>query len=89
MTPLPFEHNSLLAGIDAALAHDDHDKEDDDADTAADRHLQQQGGYVLCLDDDVAPHPGTVSRLVDELEADDGAFMATGEVVVVVDVTMW
>lgn len=35
-------------------------------------------GYVLCLDDDVALHPGTVARLVDELESDGSAFMATG-----------
>lgn len=35
-------------------------------------------GYVLCLDDDVALHPGTIGRLVDELEGDAAAFMATG-----------
>ena len=36
------------------------------------------GGYVLFLDDDVALHPGTIGRLVDELEGDPSAFMATG-----------
>ncbi|KAI8469454.1 MAG: hypothetical protein J3K34DRAFT_522121 [Monoraphidium minutum] len=35
-------------------------------------------GYVLFLDDDVALHPGTIGRLVDELEGDPSAFMATG-----------
>jgi GT2 family glycosyltransferase len=35
-------------------------------------------GYVLTLDDDVALHPGTIGRLVDELEGDPAAFMATG-----------
>ncbi|KAG2437459.1 hypothetical protein HXX76_006109 [Chlamydomonas incerta] len=36
------------------------------------------GGYVLCLDDDVQLHPGSVAELVAEMEADPGLFMATG-----------
>ncbi|GBF99914.1 hypothetical protein Rsub_12822 [Raphidocelis subcapitata] len=37
-----------------------------------------QSGYVLALDDDVALHAGTITRLVEELEGDESAFMATG-----------
>ncbi|KXZ49587.1 hypothetical protein GPECTOR_20g443 [Gonium pectorale] len=36
------------------------------------------GGYVLCLDDDVALHPGSLADLVAELEAAPAVFMATG-----------
>ncbi|KAK9804057.1 hypothetical protein WJX73_000030 [Symbiochloris irregularis] len=34
--------------------------------------------YVLCLDDDATMHPHSLQMLVQALEADDSAFMATG-----------
>lgn len=59
---------SLLAGVQAAVG----------SAPAAAAAGGSSEGYVLFLDDDVALHPGTIGRLVDELEGDDGAFMATG-----------
>jgi hypothetical protein len=35
--------------------------------------------YILCLDDDVLPHPGLLAALVQDMEADASLFMATGE----------
>lgn len=35
--------------------------------------------YVLCLDDDVQPHPGLLAALVADMQADASLFMATGK----------
>ena len=35
--------------------------------------------YMLCLDDDIVLHPGTLAELVAGLATDDSCFMATGE----------
>ncbi|GFR40244.1 hypothetical protein Agub_g814 [Astrephomene gubernaculifera] len=45
---------------------------------AADPRVASEGGYVLCLDDDVALHPGSLEDLVAEMEARPDVFMATG-----------
>lgn len=34
--------------------------------------------YILCLDDDIVLHPGTLAALVAGLAANDDCFMATG-----------
>ena len=34
--------------------------------------------WVLCLDDDVLVHPGTLHTLVEGLPQQQGCFMATG-----------
>ena len=44
-------------------------------------HLQAANAehkYVLCLDDDVTVHQRSLQMLVEALETDDSAFMATG-----------
>ncbi|GLC37638.1 hypothetical protein PLESTB_001665300 [Pleodorina starrii] len=45
---------------------------------SCDPRVGRERGYVLCLDDDVALHPGTLEEMVADLEARPGAFMATG-----------
>lgn len=42
------------------------------------RAASQQSKYMLCLDDDVILHPSALQTLVNKLESDPSAFMATG-----------
>lgn len=45
---------------------------------SCDPRVAQDAGYVLCLDDDVAMHPGSLEELVGDLEEQKHAFIATG-----------
>ncbi|GIL68483.1 hypothetical protein Vafri_21752 [Volvox africanus] len=45
---------------------------------SCDPRLARERGYILCLDDDVALHPGTLMDLVEDLQHRPDVFMATG-----------
>ncbi|EFJ40451.1 hypothetical protein VOLCADRAFT_119967 [Volvox carteri f. nagariensis] len=45
---------------------------------SCDPRVARDGGYIMCLDDDVALHPGSLAELVSELEGRPHVFMATG-----------
>lgn len=71
---------SILAGIDVSLTLLQQQQQQHQANmpgTAAGSGGITEG-YVCVLDDDVSLHPLSLMQLVDELEADQTLFMATG-----------
>ncbi|GIL92413.1 hypothetical protein Vretifemale_19963 [Volvox reticuliferus] len=45
---------------------------------SCDPRVAREQGYILCLDDDVALHPGSLRDLVEDLQRRPDVFMATG-----------